>query len=33
MIRYTLKCSEGHVFESWFRDSAAFDSLSGANRE
>lgn len=32
MIRYSLKCAEGHVFESWFRDSAAFDSLATANR-
>lgn len=27
MIRYELRCPEGHVFESWFRDSAAFDAL------
>ena len=26
MIRYTLSCQEGHGFESWFRDSAAFDA-------
>lgn len=25
MIRYALACSEGHSFESWFQDSAAFD--------
>ena len=25
MIRYDLKCSEGHVFEAWFASSAAFD--------
>lgn len=25
MIRYALCCSKGHVFESWFRDSAGFD--------
>lgn len=32
MIRYALKCPSGHVFDSWFRDSAAFDALSGAGR-
>jgi hypothetical protein len=26
VIRYTLSCQEGHGFESWFRDSAAFDT-------
>ena len=31
MIRYALVCTNEHDFESWFRDSAAFDSLSGAN--
>lgn len=25
MIRYTLKCSAGHGFESWFPSSASFD--------
>ncbi|MEL7463920.1 MAG: DUF1178 family protein [Pseudomonadota bacterium] len=25
MIRYDLKCCEGHVFEAWFASSAAFD--------
>lgn len=25
MIRYALVCEEGHDFESWFADSAAFD--------
>lgn len=29
MIRYTLRCAEGHDFESWFRDSAAYDSQRG----
>lgn len=32
MIRYTLLCSEEHSFESWFRDSDAFDALSGAGQ-
>lgn len=30
MIRYTLKCSEGHSFESWFASSDAFDMLQAA---
>jgi hypothetical protein len=25
MIRYALVCSEGHGFESWFQNSAAYD--------
>jgi hypothetical protein len=25
LIVYALQCSEGHDFEGWFRDSAAFD--------
>jgi hypothetical protein len=25
MIRYDLICDQGHEFDSWFRDSAAFD--------
>jgi hypothetical protein len=25
MIRYSLQCERGHVFESWFQDSASFD--------
>lgn len=27
MIKFALRCAEGHVFESWFQSSAAFDSL------
>lgn len=27
MIKYTLKCTEGHSFESWFQNAAAFDKL------
>ncbi len=27
MIRYTLKCAEGHRFESWFQSADAFDTL------
>jgi hypothetical protein len=30
MIRYALKCDEGHQFESWFQSSAAFEKLAGA---
>lgn len=30
MIRYDLKCSHGHGFDAWFRDSAAFDALVAA---
>ena len=25
MIRYSLVCDKGHDFESWFRNSAAYD--------
>jgi hypothetical protein len=25
MIRYALACDKGHVFESWFQNSAAYD--------
>ena len=25
MIRYALICEQGHHFESWFQDSAAYD--------
>lgn len=28
MIRYALKCSDGHSFESWFQSAEAFDGLS-----
>ncbi|RMD48410.1 MAG: DUF1178 family protein [Alphaproteobacteria bacterium] len=27
MIRYALRCPEGHEFESWFQSAAAFDRL------
>ena len=26
MIRYDLRCAKGHEFDSWFRDSSAFDT-------
>ena len=31
MIKYDLKCRRGHVFEAWFRDSAAYDEQVEAN--
>ncbi|WP_136441139.1 DUF1178 family protein [Pacificoceanicola onchidii] len=30
MIRYTLKCAEGHQFDSWFQSAGAFDTLKAA---
>ena len=27
MIRYALKCTQGHDFESWFQSAGAFDDL------
>ncbi|MHB2169441.1 DUF1178 family protein [Alsobacter sp. R-9] len=30
MIRYALACEAGHEFESWFRDSASYDSQKAA---
>lgn len=27
MIKYTLKCAQGHCFESWFKSSTTFDEL------
>ena len=30
MIRYRLKCDQGHEFESWFGSTSAFDSLRKA---
>jgi hypothetical protein len=28
MIRYALRCAEGHDFESWFAGAGAFDALA-----
>lgn len=28
MIRYALKCRDGHDFESWFQNAAAYDALA-----
>jgi len=30
MIRYALKCRDGHVFDSWFQSATAFDALARA---
>jgi hypothetical protein len=30
MIRYMLRCNEGHAFESWFQSATSFDSLKAA---
>ena len=32
MIKYQLNCANGHSFESWFKDSAAYDVLAAAGR-
>jgi hypothetical protein len=32
MIRYALRCADGHGFEGWFRDSAAFDAQQAAGQ-
>lgn len=30
MIRYSLKCAQGHGFESWFQSATAYDTLAQA---
>lgn len=32
MIKYDLKCRRDHVFEAWFRDSAAYEEQVEANK-
>ena len=32
MIKYSLKCPDDHVFDSWFRNSEAFDTLVKAGQ-
>lgn len=32
MIRYALKCDDGHGFESWFASAEAFDALDRSGR-
>ncbi len=29
MIKYNLKCEKSHVFEAWFKNSAAYDDQAG----
>ena len=31
MIKYNLKCNNGHEFKSWFSDSNEFDKLNKQN--
>lgn len=30
MIQYSLKCADGHQFDSWFQSAGAFDTLQAA---
>lgn len=30
MIRFSLRCDNGHEFESWFKDGAAYDRMASA---
>ena len=32
MIRYNLTCNDGHSFESWFQNAAAFGALQAAGQ-
>jgi len=32
MIKYSLRCAEGHCFESWFASADAFDRLTASGR-
>ncbi|MEN8833212.1 MAG: DUF1178 family protein [Pacificibacter sp.] len=32
MIRYMLKCCDGHSFESWFKSASAFEALQADGR-
>jgi hypothetical protein len=32
MIRYSLRCQNGHDFESWFQNAAAYEALTAARR-
>lgn len=32
MIRYSLRCAEGHGFDSWFQNATAFEALAAAGR-
>ncbi len=32
MIRYALRCANGHVFDSWFRSSDGYDAMRAAGQ-
>ena len=32
MIRYALRCADGHAFESWFASAETFDKLAAAGQ-
>lgn len=32
MIKFTLKCGDGHQFESWFQNSSAYEKLHSAGQ-
>lgn len=32
MIRYSLRCTKAHTFDSWFASAGAFDALADAHR-
>lgn len=32
MIRYKLRCADGHEFDSWFQSAAAYDALADGGR-
>lgn len=32
MIRFTLRCADGHSFDSWFQSAAAYDALHASGR-
>lgn len=32
MIKYALKCANGHAFDSWFASASAYDALAEADR-
>jgi hypothetical protein len=32
MIRYSLRCQNGHDFDSWFQNGAAYEALTAARR-
>ena len=32
MIAYQLQCANGHAFEGWFKDSAAFDAQAAGGK-